>query len=84
MALCRGGVIFTDILPRNPQGKVMRAELRQMYKDHQPPKVQRRSIANEVRILLASGAKENAKQTIIDFIIEVLPFFFSFALCFSL
>lgn len=55
----------------------MRAELRQKYKDHQRPQVQRRSIASEVRALMAAGANDKAKQTIIDFVIEVNISYFS-------
>jgi hypothetical protein len=49
----------------------MRAELRQKFKDHQRPQVQRRCIEKEVKAFLEAGNKESAKKTIVDFIIEV-------------
>eukprot|EP00026_Physarum_polycephalum_P001271 Phypoly_transcript_01272.p1 GENE.Phypoly_transcript_01272~~Phypoly_transcript_01272.p1 ORF type:complete len:964 (-),score=156.58 Phypoly_transcript_01272:440-3331(-) len=68
----RGGVIFIDQLPRNPQGKILRAVLRQKFKHHQSPQVQRKNISNEVHACLASGNKERAKKVILDLISEVI------------
>eukprot|EP00026_Physarum_polycephalum_P001758 Phypoly_transcript_01760.p1 GENE.Phypoly_transcript_01760~~Phypoly_transcript_01760.p1 ORF type:complete len:1028 (+),score=179.03 Phypoly_transcript_01760:70-3153(+) len=70
----RGGVIFATQLPRNPQGKLQRVELRQKHKNHKPTysSTVKKDIAEPVRSSLTSGDKKHAKQVIVDFIAEVM------------
>lgn len=67
----RGGIVFDEKLPRNAQGKLMKGDLKQKYKDHQRPEAKRRNISAEIRTLLEAEKKDEAKKVILSFIIEV-------------
>lgn len=69
----RGGVIFvSDALPKSPQGKIKRADLRQMYQHHQRFQAKRRNISTDVLTELEKKNSIEAQRIITAFILEVL------------